>query len=116
MKIVSLEQLKPAPERASKFQGSDFGADTSFYVATSQPGRGVNKHRHPYQETLIILDGDIEMLVDKDAQIVKGGNAVIVPVNSWHAFINKSERNALIVTIHASAQIVQEDWREQAEK
>jgi quercetin dioxygenase-like cupin family protein len=112
MKIVNLENLKPAPERASKFQGADFGADTSFFVVTPPPGRGVNKHRHPYQETLIILDGDIEMLVGEETQRIKGGSAVVVPAKAWHAFVNKSEHNALMVTIHASPQIIQEDWRE----
>jgi quercetin dioxygenase-like cupin family protein len=112
MKIVSLEKLKPAPQRASKFQGADYGADTSFFVVTSPPGRGVNKHRHPYQEALIILDGDIEMLVGAETQIVKAGNVVVVPIKTWHAFTNKSEHNALMVTIHASPKIIQEDWKE----
>jgi quercetin dioxygenase-like cupin family protein len=112
MKIVNLEKLKPAPERASKFQGADFGADTSFFVVTSPPGRGVNKHRHPYQETLIVLDGDIEMTVGEEVQIINSGNAVVVPPKTWHAFINKSDFNALMVTIHASPQIIQEDWKE----
>jgi quercetin dioxygenase-like cupin family protein len=111
MKIVNLENLKPAPERASKFQGADYGADTSFFVATSPPGRGVNKHLHPYQETLIILDGDIEMVVGEEKQLIKGGSAVVVPANTWHAFTNQSEHNALMVTIHASPKIIQEDWR-----
>jgi quercetin dioxygenase-like cupin family protein len=112
MKIVNLEDLKPASKRASKFEGVDYGADTSFFVVTSPPGRGVNKHRHPYQETLIILNGDIEMLVGEETMLIKNGNAVIVPAKTWHAFINKSEQNALMVTIHASAKIIQEDWKE----
>jgi len=109
MKIVKLENLKPAPERASKFQGIDYGADTSFFVVTPPPGRGVNKHRHPYQETLIVLEGDIEILVGDEIQIVKAGNVVVVPPKTWHAFINKSPHNALMVTIHASPKITQED-------
>jgi quercetin dioxygenase-like cupin family protein len=112
MNIVNLNQLKPAPERASKFEGASFGADASFFVVTSPPGRGVNKHRHPYQETLIILDGDIEMMVGEETMLIKKDNAVIVPAKTWHAFTNKSEHDALMVTIHASPKIIQEDWKE----
>jgi quercetin dioxygenase-like cupin family protein len=112
MKIIKLEDLKPAPELAAKVQGADFGADTSFFVVTSPPGRGVNKHRHPYQESMIVLDGDIEVLVGDNTELVKDGNAVVVPSKIWHAFTNKSEHNALIVTIHASPKIIQEDWKE----
>jgi quercetin dioxygenase-like cupin family protein len=111
MKIVRLNQLKPAPDRAARFQGEDFGADTSFFVVKSPPGRGVNKHRHPYQETLIILEGEIEVVVDGQTQVIKSDNAVVVPAKSWHSFVNKTQIYGLIVTIHASPIIIQENWK-----
>jgi quercetin dioxygenase-like cupin family protein len=112
MKIVNLEKLKPAPERASKFQGADFGADTSFFVVTSSPGRGVNKHRHPYEETMIILNGPVDITVGEETEKINSGRAIIIPAQTWHAFINKSEHNVLMVTIHASPKIIQENWKE----
>jgi quercetin dioxygenase-like cupin family protein len=111
MKIVRLSDLKPETDRAARFQGADFGADTSFFVVTSPPGRGVNRHRHPYQETLIILEGEIEMVVDGHTQLIKDDNAIVVPAKTWHSFINKSPHNALLVTIHASPKIIQENWK-----
>lgn len=111
MRIIRLADLKPAPERAAKFQGADFGADTSFFVATSPPGRGVNKHRHPYEEILIVLDGNIEIGVNDEKKLISPGSAIVVPPEAWHEFINKSDHNALIVTIHNSSKIIQEDWQ-----
>lgn len=111
MKIVNLDQLKPSPERAAKFEGVDHNATNSFFVVTSPPGRGVNKHRHPYEEILIILDGDIEIGVGSEKKLINPGNAVIVPPDTWHEFINKSDHNALMVTVHDSHKIIQEDYR-----
>lgn len=111
MKVVNLDKLKPAPERAAKFEGESHGAANSFFVVTSPPGRGVNKHRHPYEEILIILGGDIEIGVGEESKTIGPNNAVVVPPNTWHEFINKSDHHALMVTIHNSAEIIQEDYQ-----
>jgi quercetin dioxygenase-like cupin family protein len=111
MNIVGLDGLRPGIGRAAKFEGYNYEAQTSFFVVNSPPGLGVNKHRHPYEETLIILDADIDILVGEELKRVKSGNAIIVPPDTWHAFTNKSDHNALMVTIHASPKIIQEDWK-----
>ena len=110
MNVISLEDLKPSPERVAKFQGADYGANNSFFVVASPPSGGVNKHRHPYEEVMVVLNGPVEISLDDDTQEVGSGCSVIIPAQTWHSFINKSKQNILMVTIHASSQVIQEDW------
>jgi quercetin dioxygenase-like cupin family protein len=58
-----------------------YGANASFFVVTSAPGQGADKHRHPYEEIFVILDGDIEVIVDGESQMVRSGSITIIPSN-----------------------------------
>jgi quercetin dioxygenase-like cupin family protein len=109
--IVELNSLRPALNRAARFEGAGYGCQTSFFVVNSPPGSGVNKHRHPYQEILIILSDDVEVIVGGEKKIIGKNNAVIVPPKTWHEFTNLADANALLVTIHSSPEIIQADWK-----
>ena len=108
--MIDLDSLKPAVDRAAKFQGSEYGAANSFFVVNSSPGRGVSKHRHPYEEIFIILEGEIETIINGETATIHGGKAVIIPPHTWHEFTNISNHRALMVTIHNSSEIIQENW------
>jgi mannose-6-phosphate isomerase-like protein (cupin superfamily) len=73
----------------------------------------VNTHRHPYDEILIILSDNVEMTVNEESRIINKGNVVIVPAGSWHSFVNYAKEPALMVTIHSSPEIIQEDWKDE---
>src|SRR3954463_15050458 len=47
----------PGSERARRFEGKDHGANVSFFLSTHAPGEGPRLHRHPYEETFVLLDG-----------------------------------------------------------
>jgi quercetin dioxygenase-like cupin family protein len=79
-------------------------------VVTSPPGKGADKHRHPYEEIFVILDGDIEVIVDGQRRMISGGNIAIIPANAWHEFKNRSNHAALMVNIHPVPGMIQEDW------
>jgi quercetin dioxygenase-like cupin family protein len=109
MNIIEIDSLRPDPEHAARFQGIDHNAQTSFYVVTSLPGRGVNKHRHPYEEIFIILKGDVEVIIDDEKKTLDSG-IIVIPAGTWHEFKNRSSFNSLMVTVHSSPKMVQEDW------
>jgi quercetin dioxygenase-like cupin family protein len=110
MNIIDIARLKPPSGGAARFEGIDHDADVSFFIVTSAPGRGADKHRHPYREIFVILDGDIEVIVDGEMARVGKGNIVVIPANTWHEFKNRSDHPALMVNIHPVVQMVQEDW------
>jgi quercetin dioxygenase-like cupin family protein len=110
MNIIDLNSLRPARERAVLFEGQDYGAKTTFFLVNSLPGRGVNKHRHPYEEIFVVLSDNIEAIIDGEKQMLNNGVAVVIPPKTWHEFTNRADNNALMVTIHSSPKLVQEDW------
>ena len=74
------------------------------------PGTGADKHRHPYEEIFVILDGDIEVIVAGEKCTVSPGHIVIIPPNTWHEFKNRADHPAQMVNIHPVPKMVQEDW------
>jgi quercetin dioxygenase-like cupin family protein len=113
MNIIDTASLKPHGGGSPRFEGINHGASVSFFVVTSPPGKGADKHRHPYDETFVILNGDIEVIVEGEKRMVGSGNIAIIPANSWHEFKNRSDHPALMVNIHPVPKMIQEDWSEQ---
>jgi quercetin dioxygenase-like cupin family protein len=107
---IAIDSLRPAGGGAALFQGFQHGVNTSFFVVTSRPGSGAPKHRHPYEEIFVVLEGEIEVIVDGELEMVSGGSIRIIPPGSWHQFTNRSDRPCLMVNIHSSPRLIQENW------
>jgi mannose-6-phosphate isomerase-like protein (cupin superfamily) len=107
---IAIESLRPAGGGAALFQGFEHGAHTSFFVVTSRPGRGAPKHRHPYEEIFVVLEGEIEVIVDAEREMVTGGSIRVIPPRAWHQFTNRSDHPCLMVNIHSSPRLIQENW------
>ena len=110
MKTIGIAEVIAASRGAGRFEGKDHGSPVSFFYVTSEPGKGASKHRHPYIETFVIIDGDIEVTVDGTMQRLQGGTIAMIPANTWHEFTNVRERPALMVNIHPVDTMVQENW------
>jgi mannose-6-phosphate isomerase-like protein (cupin superfamily) len=110
MDALDLASFVIAPSGTARFEGLDHGSPVSFFVVRSVTGTGAAKHRHPYVETFVILDGDIEIIVDGEQSLVGPGHIVVVPEMAWHEFTVRSEHPALMVNIHPSPEIIQENW------
>lgn len=110
MQIIDINNLKPSSGGAARFQGVNHETSVSFFVVTSAPGKGADKHRHPYEEIFIILDGRIEVIVNGETRMIESGNITIIPAHAWHEFKNRSDHAVLMVNIHPVSQMIQEDW------
>lgn len=108
MNIIDIASLRLPGGNAARFEGGPYGANTSFFVVTSAPGRGADKHRHPYEEIFVILDGDIEVIVAGEMRMISSGNIALIPPNTWHEFKNRSDHPALMVNIHPVPRMIQE--------
>ena len=110
MNALDLASFVIASSGTAKFEGLDHGSPVSFFVVRSVPGTGAAKHRHPYVETFVILEGDIEIILDGEQSLVGPGHIVVVPAMSWHEFTVRSDHPALMVNIHPVPEIIQENW------
>jgi len=110
MKTIDIDTLTRVAGGTARFEGGDSGSSVSFFVVRNQPGQGADKHRHPYDETFVILEGDIEVIIDGELAMLGPGTIAVVPARAWHEFTNRGDHVSLMVNIHPSPRIIQENW------
>jgi uncharacterized cupin superfamily protein len=54
------------------------------------PGGGPPPHRHDFEETFILIEGELEMTFRGEKSLVRAGDTVNVPSNAPHQFHNAS--------------------------
>jgi mannose-6-phosphate isomerase-like protein (cupin superfamily) len=101
----------PGSERSRKFEGKDHGATMSFFFNTHAPGEGPELHRHPYEETFVMVEGKASFRVGDETVDAEGGQIVIVPAETPHGFVNSGDSRLKVVSIHPSDHMIQE-WLE----
>ena len=52
------------------------------------PGGGPPPHRHDFEETFIVLEGEIEATFRGKKSVVRAGDTVNIPANAPHQFHN----------------------------
>lgn len=69
------------------------------------PGGGPPPHRHDFEETFTMLDGEIEVTFRGQTSVLRTGETANVPANAPHFFHNASERPArMLCTCSPSGQ------------
>ena len=63
------------------------------------PGGGPPPHRHDFEETFTVLDGEVELTFRGEHLVARAGQTVNVPANAPHAFTNASGRPARLLCI-----------------
>jgi mannose-6-phosphate isomerase-like protein (cupin superfamily) len=67
------------------------------------PGGGPPPHRHDYEETFILIEGELEMTFRGEKSIVRAGDTVNVPSNAPHQFHNTSSKPVRMTCICSPA-------------
>jgi quercetin dioxygenase-like cupin family protein len=67
------------------------------------PGGGPGPHRHDFEETFIVLDGEIEATFRGKKSVVHAGETVNIPANAPHQFHNTSTNPARMICICSPA-------------
>jgi quercetin dioxygenase-like cupin family protein len=67
------------------------------------PGGGPPPHRHDFEESFTILEGEIEAMFRGKKTIVRAGQTVNIPANAPHSFTNASKQAARLLCICAPA-------------
>jgi quercetin dioxygenase-like cupin family protein len=107
--FVEVKNIMPYGKELAVFNGFENNANVSFFLVDFSPGVGPQKHRHPYEETFIVLEGEMEAIVDGKTYIVKEGNIMVVPAGKWHEFTNKTDKKLKTVNIHPVA-VMDTEW------
>jgi quercetin dioxygenase-like cupin family protein len=110
MRTIDIESIAATPGGSARFEGESAGSSVSFFVVRVLPGEGAVKHRHPYDETFVLLDGQIEAIVDGEKRMLRSGTIAVIPAMAWHEFTNRGSARASMVNIHPSPRIIQENW------
>jgi quercetin dioxygenase-like cupin family protein len=67
------------------------------------PGGGPGLHRHDFEETFIVLDGEIEATFRGQPRVVHAGETINIPANAPHRFHNTSTDPARLICICSPA-------------
>jgi quercetin dioxygenase-like cupin family protein len=67
------------------------------------PGGGPPPHRHDFEETFRVLEGEIEFTFRGETAVARAGETLNIPANAPHRFRNASERPARMLCICAPA-------------
>ena len=67
------------------------------------PGGGPPPHRHDFEESFIILEGEIETTFRGAKSVAKAGETIHIPANAPHQFHNTSNEPARLLCICSPA-------------
>jgi mannose-6-phosphate isomerase-like protein (cupin superfamily) len=95
---IHVAQL-PGSESASRFDGHEHGASVSLFISRNRPGTGPELHRHPYEETFIVQEGNVRFTVGESTIEVTAGQ-IVVPAGTPHKFVNAGTSRLRQISIH----------------
>jgi len=67
------------------------------------PGGGPGPHRHDFEETFIVVEGEIEAAFRGEKRVVRAGETINIPANAPHQFHNGSGEPARLICICSPA-------------
>ena len=67
------------------------------------PGGGPGPHRHDFEETFILLEGELQVTFRGQKSIVRPGDTVNIPSNAPHQFHNSASRPVRMICICSPA-------------
>jgi mannose-6-phosphate isomerase-like protein (cupin superfamily) len=106
MPVIHADDLESA-----NLKGVDYGATISLILDDSEPGHGPRLHRHPYDETWVVIDGSLTFQAGDEQLVAGAGDIVVVPPDTPHKFTNNGPGRSKLVCIHANPTMVTE-WLE----
>jgi quercetin dioxygenase-like cupin family protein len=65
----------------------------------SPPGGGPPPHRHDFEESFTVLEGELKFSFRSTTQVVRAGETIHVPANAPHQFFNSSARPARVLCV-----------------
>ena len=103
--VVAKDEL-PHSGSAHRFEGYlHGGADVSFFISDTPPGKGPSLHTHPYAEVFVVQEGELTFTVGEDTVKATGGQIVVAPAGTPPKFTNSGRGRARHVDLHPRGQM-----------
>jgi quercetin dioxygenase-like cupin family protein len=83
--------------------GEDTAGRYSLIDMHIPPGGGPPPHRHDFEESFTLLDGEIEATFRGAKSLVRAGETISIPANAPHQFHNASAKPARLLCICSPA-------------
>jgi len=81
-----------------KLSSRDTNGELCIIEDTLKPGFHLNRHHHKVMtEVFYILEGEMELIFDKETIVLREGDTITVPPNVWHEA--KCENGGKMLTI-----------------
>ena len=97
MPVIRAQELP-----AGNLRGGEHGASISLIIDHSGPGEGPRLHRHPYDETWVVIEGTVAFQSGDEHLKAGPGDIVLVPPETPHKFTNCGAARSHLVCIHAN--------------
>jgi quercetin dioxygenase-like cupin family protein len=104
MPVITAAELE-----SGTLRGVDHGATISLILDRSGPGEGPRRHRHTYDETWVVVAGEIAFELGDSVHHAGPGDVVIAPPGVPHRFTVEGDERAMLVCIHANP-TTQTEW------
>ena len=95
--VLNAAQAQQAGIKRTDLQRHDLSAAGRETIQTRvdfAPGAGFPKHRHPGEEIIYVIEGEIEYEVEGKPITVKAGGVLFIPAGVVHAAKNTGSVNA----------------------
>ena len=83
--------------------GEDTAGRFSVIDMHIPPGGGPPPHRHDFEETFILLEGELQATFRGEKIIVKAGDTITIPANAPHQFKNIASQPVRLICICSPA-------------
>lgn len=103
--------IKASARPPGNIKGVDHGMTISLILDHSEPGQGPRLHKHTYDETWVVIEGNLTFQSGEELLDAGPGDIVIVPPDTPHKFTNNGPGQSNLVCIHANPTMVTE-WLE----
>ena len=104
---ISMDEIA-LNERAALFEGRRHGGGVSFFDVRFARGEGPPLHRHPYDETFLVLEGTARFTVGDETLEVGAGHVVVAPAGVTHAFVGAGDGVLHVVALAPTDRVVTE--------
>ena len=100
---TAVESWRPGVETRMVVSRVNGAAQLCIFEQWIAPGHGAPTHSHPVEEVLTVRDGEAEMWMGEEREIVAAGQSLIVPAGRQHGFRNSGTTTLHIHAVLASA-------------
>jgi quercetin dioxygenase-like cupin family protein len=83
--------------------GKDTGGRYCLIDMHIPPGGGPPPHRHDFEESFTLLEGELEFIFRGKKSVCRAGETVNIPSNAPHQFQNKADQAARLLCICSPA-------------